>query len=251
MENWEIALEKFLNKYKNEDYILGALLTGSYVTGNNDENSDIDIYIIASDETKWKERGNKLVDDFLIEYFINPKNQVLSYLKDELSNYNLATTMILVNGKILFDKDGSLKELKKIANNNFNLNEPDKGKCNMNCYRVWDCFDELESKYKQNWDIDFSYNIFLQQVIESYFYNKQIPSIPLNKIERIFKDEDYRTKYNIIKLPDHEFVDLLLNCFNTKDYAGKYINAKILYLYFMKEFNNFSINNFESRIILE
>ena len=30
MQSWQIALEKFLDKYKKEDYFLGAILTGSY-----------------------------------------------------------------------------------------------------------------------------------------------------------------------------------------------------------------------------
>ena len=244
MNDWEKALEKFLDKYKNEDYFLGAILTGSYVTGNNDENSDIDIYIVTKDTTTWRERGNKLIDGFLIEYFINPKKKVLSYFENELKDYNLSTTMIFVNGKIIYDKDGSIQELINIAKNNFNLKDIEESKYKMNCYRVWDCFDELESKYKKGKDIDFSYNIFLQQVIESYFYNKQIPSIPLNKVERILQDDDYRKKYNIIKLPDKEFIDLLLKCFDEKEYNKKYISAKVLYLYVLKQFNDFNINNF-------
>ena len=48
MEKWQLAIEKFLNEYKNEEYFLGAILTGSYATGNNDSNSDIDIYIITN-----------------------------------------------------------------------------------------------------------------------------------------------------------------------------------------------------------
>ena len=76
MSNWEIALEKFLDKYKNEDYFLGAILTGSYATGNYDENSDIDVFIVTKDTTGWRERGNVLIDGYLIEYFINPIKKV-------------------------------------------------------------------------------------------------------------------------------------------------------------------------------
>lgn len=35
MNKWKLAIEKFLDEYKNEDYFLGAILTGSYATGNN------------------------------------------------------------------------------------------------------------------------------------------------------------------------------------------------------------------------
>ena len=51
MEKWELVVEKFLEQYKNEDYFLGAILTGSYATGNNDINSDIDIFIVTKDST--------------------------------------------------------------------------------------------------------------------------------------------------------------------------------------------------------
>ena len=51
MNNWELSLNKFLEQYINEDYFLGAILTGSYATGNNDINSDIDVFIVTKDTT--------------------------------------------------------------------------------------------------------------------------------------------------------------------------------------------------------
>ena len=251
MNDWELALEKFINEYKDEDYFLGAILTGSYATGNNDKNSDIDVYIITTDDTNWRERGNRTIDGFLIEYFINPKKKILSYFEKEVKDYHLSTTMIFVNGKILYDKDGSVQELINIANNNFNFAEVDEFKYKMNCYSVWDGFDELESKYNKGEDIDFTYNIFLERVIDAYFYNKQIPSIPLNKIEKILKDETYRIKYNVKKLPEQEFIDKLLNCFNEKDYNKKFLYAKELYNYYSNQFKNFDINDFVLRSSVE
>jgi len=247
MNKWELAVEKFIEQYKDEDYFLGSILTGSYATGNYDENSDIDIYIVTTDDTKWRERGNKNIDGFLIEYFINPKKKVLSYFEKELQDYHLSTTMIFVNGKILYDKDGSIKELINLANKNFDLADVNDFKYKMNCYSVWNGFDELESKYNKGEDIDFTYNIFLQRVIETYFYNMQIPSIPLNKIEKIFKDEIYRDRYNIKKLPEQEFIIKLIKCFDEKDYDKKFANAKELYQYVLNVFSDFDINDFAVR----
>ncbi|MBQ4263276.1 MAG: nucleotidyltransferase domain-containing protein [Bacilli bacterium] len=251
MQNWELSIEKFISQYKDEDYFLGAILTGSYATGNYDENSDIDIYIVTKDNLTWRERGNKNIDGFLIEYFINPKKKILSYFESELKDYHLSTTMIFINGKILYDKDGSVQELINIANKNFNLEDVNEYKYKMNCYSVWDGFDELESKYKKKEDIDFTYNIFLQRVIEGYFYNKQIPCIPLNKIQKIFTNENYRKKYNVQKLPEQEFIEKVLNCFNAKEYNDKYKFAKELYDYFFLQFNDFDINNLEVRSNIE
>lgn len=246
MEKWQLAIEKFLNEYKNEDYFLGAILTGSYATGNNDKNSDIDIYIVTKNDTEWRERGNKNIDGFLIEYFINPKKKILSYMEKELQDYHMSTTMIFVNAKILYDNDGSVQELINIAKNNANLSDLgnlDNFKYKMNCYSVWDGFDELESKYNKHQDIDFSYYIFLQRVIDAYFYNKQIPSIPLNKIEIILKDIEYREKYNVRKMPNQEFIIRIIKCLDEKDYDKKFEYAKDLYNYFLNQFNDFDINN--------
>lgn len=254
MQSWQIALEKFLDKYKKEDFFLGAILTGSYATGNYDENSDIDVYIITSDEVKWRERGNKNVDGFLIEYFINPKWKILDYMNNELKTYHLSTTMIFVNAHILYDKDGAVAELVRYAKENATLTSLapiDNFKYKTKCYSVWDAFDELEAKYRKNSDIEFSYYIFLQKVIDAYFYNRQIPSIPLNKIERIFCDDEYRLKYNVKKMPDDEFVDMIKNCFEEKKYDDRFRCAKSLYEYFLHQFSDFDINNLEIRSIAE
>ncbi len=254
MNKWELAIEKFLDKYKSKEYFLGAILTGSYATGNNDENSDIDIYIVTTDDTKWRERGNKNIDGFLIEYFINPKKTILSYLEKELLDYHMSTTMIFVNAKILYDQNGTIQELINIANHNANLTklaDVDEFKYKMNCYNVWDGFDELESKYNKHEDIDFSYYIFLQRVLEAYFYNKQVPSIPLNKIEFILKQEEYRKKYNVRKLPNQEFILKINRCLDEKDYDNKFICAKQLYDYFLSQFPDFDINNLVIRSRVE
>lgn len=249
MEKWELIIEKFLEQYKNEDYFLGAILTGSYATGNNDVNSDIDIFIVTKDSTTWRERGNKLIDGYMIEYFINPVRQVLKEFDDGFKDNAIATTLIFAGSKILYDKDGTIEKLVNRAKEDLNKDiEPIPDfKWKMNCYTIWHSFYELNSKYIKREDIDFTYNIFLNDVIEAYFLNNEIPLLPVNKIERILNDEEYRRKYNVKKLPDNEFIDNLLKCFNEKDYDKKFINAKELYVYYMNQNIKFDINNFTFR----
>lgn len=246
MEKWQLAIENFLNNYKNEDYFVGAILTGSYATGNQNINSDIDIYIITNNDTTWRERGNKLVDGYLIEYFINPIKKINDYMEKEAKDYHISTTRIFANGKILIDKTGEVATLINQAKDflNKNFEDLDDYTYKMNCYGVWDGFDELEEKYKRKEDIDFSYYMFIEQIINSYFQNSKLASVPLNKIEYILKNETYRNRYNVKQLPNKEFIDLLLNCLNEKDYDKKFICAKNIYEYFKDTFNDFDINNF-------
>lgn len=117
----------------------------------------------------------------------------------------------------------------------------------MNCYTIWHSFYELTSKYKRKEDIDFTYNIYLENIIKSYLLNKQIPLLPIHKVEKILTNEEFRKRYNLRKLPDEEFVNKLLNCFNEKDYDKKYEYAKELYDYYMEQNNDFDINNFSLR----
>ena len=249
MNNWENALNKFLDQYKDEDYFLGAILTGSYATGNNTPNSDIDVFIVTKDSTIWRERGNKLIDGYLIEYFINPVRQVLKEFEDGFINNGIAITRIFVGSKILYDKDGTIEKLINIAKENINreIGTLAEFKKKMNNYTIWHSFYELTSKYERKEDIDFTYNIYLNNIIESYFLNKQIPLLPIHKIEKMLINEEYRNRYNINKLPEDKFVNKLLNCFNEKDYNKRYGCAKELYDYYMEQNNDFDINDFSLR----
>ena len=106
MENWKEALNKFLKKYLKEEYYEGAIACGSYVSGNNNKYSDIDVHIILKRGNEWRERGNLLVDDFLIEYFANPVNKYENYMEEELNELGNHTTMMFANGIIIDDKNG-------------------------------------------------------------------------------------------------------------------------------------------------
>lgn len=71
MKQWKVALDKFLERYIHQSWFEGALLSGSYASGNQNKFSDIDVTIIASNDINWQEKSNCFVDGFLIEYIIN------------------------------------------------------------------------------------------------------------------------------------------------------------------------------------
>ena len=246
-KKWQIV-EKFLTKYKNKGYFIGAVLSGSYAAGNENENSDIDIYIIANDTIDWKEKGMKLIEGQLVEYFINPIGYIKKSLKEQQDNKGCLDIRMLSNCKIIMDSNGKIEELVTEAKRLLEKgpNAPDDCTYKKNCYMVWSRFDELDLKYKRNQDIDFNYCIFLQEVINSYFQNKRIYKVGLCKIDFILKDENFKKNYNIGKKIDQKFLDLLLKCLNEKDRDNKYKCAKQLYKYFKKEFSDFDINNYKA-----
>ena len=150
---------------------------------------------------------------------------------------------------LLYDKDGTIEILVNKAKQDLNkeINKIPEFKWKMNCYTVWHSFDELNSKYIKNEDIDYTYNIYLNDIIKAHFLNNQIPTLPVHKIEKILTNKEYRNRYNIKKLPEDIFIDKLLKCFKEKDYNKKYEYAKELYDYYMTQNKDFDINNFELR----
>lgn len=252
MKDWELSLDKFISEYKKLDNVVGIILTGSYATGNNTINSDIDVFIVTDDNTKWRERGTKLVDGYLIEYFINPVRQVLKEIEECLTDYGISTNLIFIGSKTLYDRNGTIDMLKKKAQEYLDMEFNDVRDFNykMNSYTVWHSFYELESKYLRKLDIDYSYYLYLDNIITGYFYNNKIPRLPQHKVEKILKDEEFRKRYNVFKLPDSEFINLLINCFDEKDYDKRYEVSKKLYDYYMNSVD-FDINDFSLRSELD
>ena len=103
--NWQLALEKFLEEWKEKDFVEAALLTGSRAIGTDTLYSDVDIYIILSDSVDWRERGNKVIDGVLIEYFANPPRQIKHYFEKEFKENSKCTARIVAVGETLFDKN--------------------------------------------------------------------------------------------------------------------------------------------------
>ncbi|MFC0469146.1 nucleotidyltransferase domain-containing protein [Halalkalibacter kiskunsagensis] len=115
MEMWEVVLNKFIDEWKNRSDVTAALVCGSYITGNPSKRSDLDIHIILSDDVDWRERGNKIIDGLLIEYFVNPPRQIRKYFQDDYRDRRTMSMVQFITGKVLFDKHNVIQELKTEA----------------------------------------------------------------------------------------------------------------------------------------
>ena len=247
MKKFENAYLKFLEKYKNEEWYEGAILCGSYATGNNDANSDIDVFIVSSDSEDWRERGNCLVNGFMIEYFINPIRQVKKEINSENNSFERHTSNMFAQAVIIDDINGNIKNLiglaKETLKTELMINDY---MYQINCYSVWERFDEVESKFIKGEDIDLSFYFFMQCAIKTIAYNKGIGSFNINKIEKFLNNESYRKKYGIKKFFDKKDSLIIIKCLEEKDKEHKYNNAKTLYQHICKEFN-FDIKKFSFR----
>lgn len=70
MGKYKIAIKRLIEDmgYKENEYVLGAFFYGSYLTGLQNEGSDIDMHIIFDNTNPLHLiRANKYYDDIIIE----------------------------------------------------------------------------------------------------------------------------------------------------------------------------------------
>ena len=113
----------------------------------------------------------------------------------------------------------------------------------MKYYACWHAFDEyLAAKYHN----ELQYYLCLKYLVDCYLANNGYCILPEQKIERFFKDEAYRAKYDIGNFPNNEFNDLVIKCFNV---PAKH-NLKALYDFVIED-GKFDIYNFVLRQKIE
>ncbi len=250
IEKWKLALREFLKKYEEDDDVVGAILCGSYATGNQDDSSDIDVCLVLRDGVSYEERGNIDSNSYLIEYFMYSKQKYKEYMKVQYSKGRMPIINMLAYGKIIYDLDGSVKKLQDLALDYIDkpLNNIKSDRLDMNNYRIWDYLDELKVCLKENNpEFNLIYYNLLKEVYDAYSEYLSIPKLPRGKIYKILTDEDFRRKYHIFKLPENEFIKLYIKCFELQKTDIMYKNIEELINYYYKKQGGFNIRGFRLR----
>jgi len=146
MEKWEQALDRFLADWRSRHDVVGVLVCGSYVTGGPSKRSDVDVCIILSEGVEWRERGDRVVDGYLIEYFANPANQIRSYFRSDHRRGRTNNATQYATGRILLDRGGEAARLKEEAREWLKtpLSKMDPGGVSYAKYGLWDSLDNLQ-----------------------------------------------------------------------------------------------------------
>lgn len=250
VEKWKLALKEFLKNYEEDDDVVGAILCGSYASGNYNSYSDIDVCLVLKDEADYEERGNTDSNSYLIEYFMNPKWKFKEYMNKQYSIGNMPLINMFAYGKIIYDLDGSVKELQNLA-----LDYIDKPllsvttrKLESTNYSLWDLQDELKNSLDyDSEEFMMIYYDLLYKIYEAYCDYEQMPKYPKTKLYKILTDESYRRRYHAFKIPGDEFVKLYIKCYekNRKDIMYKSI-INLLEFYYGKQ-GGFNIRTFKLR----
>ncbi|GEM_PF-1412392 len=103
------AVQGFLALMQERHDVLGAMLTGSYVTGTMMPHSDIDVFFIWQDEGR-SMRGCTVFEGVAFEYFFSPVWKYRDRLKKDL-----VAQQIYAKGRIVLDTGGVFQAIKEEA----------------------------------------------------------------------------------------------------------------------------------------
>ena len=247
MEKWESAARNFIDSCKFKADIECVFLTGSYAFGNADEFSDVDLFIVLNDDVNWRERGNKQMDGFLIEYFANPVRQVKKYIDDNYLNADLTEVNMILNGIIIFDKNSAADKMIDYCKQKSASDFPKMNAIDMQTglYHLWDEFDELNRAYK-NQSIDFSMHFFgfIRHAFNLYSRYVCSPIPNWSKMHRWLTDDNFFKKYGLMAHKDSDFIKMYKSAFGYNDTKTMMVFAENVYKYVTDKMGGFDINNF-------
>ncbi|HOG15460.1 MAG TPA: nucleotidyltransferase domain-containing protein [Candidatus Absconditabacterales bacterium] len=247
-DKWKVALEKFLKKWENKKEVTGILVCGSYVTGNPSKHSDIDIHILLDSKTTRRERGNEIIDGFLIEYFANSTKRHHQYLEEDLKSRHKINAHMFCTGEILLDKTGELKRLVQYSQKYLKKKNPKLNKMQIEIakYHIWDMCDNLEEVFDSNTEEFYLvfYN-FLNKLFETYAQFLQFDTVPIDKLRRFLVNEQDKKKYLVSDFPDKKFTKMIVSAINIKDKTKMMEEFKTITKYTLKKMGGFNIDGWK------
>ena len=250
MRDWEKALDKFLVDWRDREDVIGILVCGSYITGDPSRHSDIDLHIVTSDENDWRERGNKIVDGYLVEYFVNPSRQISEYFREDHQDNSISASTQFVTGKVILDRYGAVAELKKEAQDwiNKEYKELDSTSVSIMKYALWDSLDNLRDLYeKKSGSFRYTYYGTLRSLFGFYSRYLRWEVYSPVRIVELLTDPKTQEKYLQSEYPDSVFRDLFIEAVSAfeKSTMIKYLEKIVEHVF--EQTGGFSIDGWALR----
>ncbi|MCL2404802.1 MAG: nucleotidyltransferase domain-containing protein [Defluviitaleaceae bacterium] len=247
MKKWEQAARSFIDSCSFKDEIDAVFLTGSYASGNADEFSDIDLYIVLSNDAKWRERGNKYVDGFIIEYFANPLRKIMNYIDDSYANASLIEINMILSGVVIYNQNSAAEKVIDYCTQKSMTDFPKMGEFNIKTglLTLWDSHDELHRAYKkQSLDMTMQFYEFMRSAFELYSRYICSPVPGHHKLYRWLLDENYHQRYGLPTYNDPVFLEMVKHVFKVTGEKAMYDLSHDIYTYVTHKMGGFDIGSY-------
>lgn len=255
MENYVSAIYEFINEmgYLTNEHVLGVFFYGSYLTGLNHKNSDIDMHIVFDNaDEKHLIRGVKFNHGIKIEYFEKPIKDLYLSVDNDFENRNVAWLSIIGTSKIIFDKTGDLTKLQEYTISKFKnpLPKLDDNTAKECISIINNRIEKLEKSLNDNTpNFNHLYHLTIEKIRKFYHSVNGLAMIQTSKVFRVYTDERYRDSYSGYDIPEQEFIDLYIDAITDTSSSPeiKFQKVKNLYEYAKR---NISLDE-EYRILIK
>lgn len=229
MKDFEKAAHKFLKSYKNKKCYLGAVICGSYVMGKETKYSDVDLHIIMDDNFNHRERGNQIIDGFIIDYFVNPIKRFEKYVEADRNLGTKYVSHMFKTGKVIDDTDKKVSNLKKELEKEHKRKFSKLKKENIEGYKYFmiDSYKNLEEKVDEL-DFLFTYYHYLNYIREAYLKYLRVELGAIHNAATLILDKKKREKYLVEDVKDKKFKTLFKKCLKHEDSIKMLENIKNL-----------------------
>lgn len=249
-------IKKFIDnmKYIENEHVLGVFFYGSFQTGYNNKNSDIDLHVIFDNsDQEHLIRGNQYIDGIRIEYFEKPLDDLYLSIDNDYQNQNNALLSIIGTSEIIFDKNNELKKLQEYALEKFKNPLPsiDEETAKEQVSIINNRMEKLRKSLEDDSPYFFHlYHLTLEKIRKFYHRLKGLPELQTSKVFRVYTDENYRKSFYKENIPEEEFVLMYLDAIAdvTLDKKKKYNKVNQLFKYTKR---NISLDEKEYRILIK
>lgn len=250
MHEWERAAADFVAPWIDQPYVVGALLAGSYVTGAPSARSDLDVVVLLAPGTKWRERGNRILRGYLIEYFANSAKQFGAYFAREHAQWRRNTTTMFVTGRILHDPLGHVQRLRERAERwrRRPLPRVKRAELAADRYFLWDMLDNLCDLHEQSSPgLAHAYHHYVHSLYEVYARSLRVPVQAPYQLHAYLSSARSRAKHRIDAHPDARFAAQLKRALQVTEPDAMRRAAERLYAHVTEAMGGFSVDGFRLR----
>ncbi len=248
MVDYLAITNKFLEKWRAKDEVIGAVLAGGYVLGDPSKHSDLDICIILREDAGYRERGNKIIDGVLIEYFANPIKQIKEYVEHDEKSGRKITAHMFATGKLIFSKSKKVQNL--IEDMKKELERPfpklNSFQIKVKKYGLWDGLDNLK-EIQNDKAFHIAYYNLLYQAYEAYFLFKREEVVRPFRLHKYMNNKKYREKYGFELIKDKKFNSLLKNSLEPQSNKKMLESIEKLVNHIIKEMGGLKVDGFKIR----
>jgi len=250
-QRWEAAVARFIGPWRARREVVGALVAGSRAYGLADRYSDIDVHIVMANRVKWRERGIRKVGGYLVEYFANPLRMYPKYYQEGSHGGSRGIATMFGYGRVLFDKDGSMRRMRKWARRVLRkpLARSGRGEREGAKYYLWATADGLASlRDRRSPGFWYAYYVGLDRVIESYraFVGGETPGE--DKMWQLLTSAKFRRAHRMAPFRDQRFTAMVKRCMRAKNPAAATRDFSRLVAHVQGRMGGFEIDGWKLRM---